>query len=152
MLRHALRSVNRLVAVPLPSVGGVGGSSGPWFGSRTMAIWKSQSVRDWVGERALEAPTKWRPFKYDGKWRGPELSRRKQALQVKEAIREGHITLEPTLMVPPPKFKGHKRERIRPLALASIAAKMAEMPKLIAEYKQERRERRKAIRLAGRWK
>lgn len=120
--------------------------------SRHMAVWKSQSVKRWVGEQAIAAPTSWRPYQWEGKWRGPLLSRRKQALQIKEAVRRGEIQLEPTVMVPAPKFKGHRRERQRPDALASIAAKMEAMPKLIAEYRQERRERARKMREFNRWK
>ena len=119
---------------------------------RSMSIWKSESVKRWVGETAIEHPTAWRPHQLFGKWRGPELSRRKQALEIKRAIREGEVALEPTVMVPAPKFKGHKRERMRPIAREAIAARMAEMPRLIAEYKQAQRERRKKMKLANRWK
>ena len=106
----------------------------------------------WLGERAIEAPTMWRPFKWNGSWRGPELSRRKQALLVKEAIRRGEIKLEPTVMVPPTKFKGHQRERQQPITLANVAQKMEEMPRLIAELRAARREKRLKQRAAARWK
>ena len=127
-------------------------TSPTWLLARDMSVWKSNAVKKWVGEQAMAQPTAWRPFRWNGRWRTPELSRRQQALRIKEAIRAGDIMLEPTLMVPPPKFKGHVRERRRPEALESIAAKMAQMPKLIAEYRQTARERRQKIRQAERWK
>lgn len=120
--------------------------------ARSMSLWKSDAVKRWVGEQAIAEPTQWRPYQWNGRWRTPELSRRLQALKVKEAIRRGEIALEPTLMVPSPKFRGHKRERVRPAAIESIAAKMAEMPKLIAEYRQAARERRQKMRADMRWK
>ena len=120
--------------------------------ARHMSLWKSDAVKGWVGDQAIANPTQWRPFKFDGRWRPPELSRRFQALRIKEAIRNGEIQLEPTLMVPPPKFRGHRRERLRPAALESIATKMEAMPKLVAEYRQAARERRQKMRADARWK
>ena len=120
--------------------------------ARSMSLWKSNAVKQWVGDQAIAKPTQWRPFRWNGRWRTPELSKREQALLVKEAIRRGEISLEPTLMVPPPKFKGHKRERMRPVALESISAKMLEMPKLIAEYRLAARERRRKLKADNRWK
>ena len=52
----------------------------------------------------------------------------------------------------PPKFKGHKSEAARPIRRAEVAQKMAEMPKLIAEYMRERREKRAKERANSRWK
>ena len=117
-----------------------------------MPVWKSESVKRWVGEQAIAHPTAWRPWQLDGKWRGPELSRRKQALRVKQAIRRGEVQLEPTVMVPPPKFKGHKRVQRAENRRAIVAQKMAEMPKLIAEYRAERLAKRAKLRAMNRWK
>lgn len=153
MLR-ALQGVSALIRC------GVGGASASTptpqsFGSfmaRSMSVLKSPSVQRWLGERAIEHPTAWRPWKWQGKWKGPELSRRKQALLAKEAIRRGEIQLEPTVMVPPPKFKGHKRQLQRETKRAVVAQKMEEMPTLIAEYRQARMARRAKLRTAERWK
>ena len=60
--------------------------------------------------------------------------------------------MEPTLMVPPPKFKGHKREHERPLRLQTVADKMRKMPELIAEYRVMRAERKRKVKAANRWK
>ena len=43
-------------------------------------------------------------------------------------------------------FKGHKRQRDRPARQAEIEAKMKEMPRLIAEYRKARLEKRRAAR------
>ena len=121
--------------------------------SRWMGVLKSPAVQRWVGERAIEHPTAWRPWRWtNGKWRGPELSRREQAHRAKEAIRRGEVKLEPTVMVPPPKFKGHKRVQRAENRRAIVAQKMAEMPKLIAEYRAERLAKRAKLRAMNRWK
>ena len=120
--------------------------------ARSMGLWSSNAVKHWVGEQAIAQPTTWRPYWYNGRWRAPELSRRLQSLRVKEAIRRGELKLEPTIMVPPPKFKGHKRDKMKQVARESIAAKMEEMPKLIAEYRQAARERRQKLRGDSRFK
>ena len=120
--------------------------------TRSMGLWSSNAVKQWVGEQAIAHPTTWRPYWYNGRWRAPELSRRLQSLRAKEAIRRGELKLEPTIMVPPPKFKGHKRDKMKPVARESIAAKMEEMPKLIAEYRQAARERRQKLRADSRFK
>jgi hypothetical protein len=120
--------------------------------TRSMGLWSSNAVKQWVGEQAIAQPTTWRPYWYNGRWRAPELSRRLQSLRAKEAIRRGELKLEPTIMVPPPKFKGHKRDKMKPVARESIAAKMEEMPKLIAEYRQAARERRQKLRADSRFK
>ena len=117
-----------------------------------MGVLKSNAVKVWLGERAIEAPTMWRPWKYHGKWQAPELSLRKQSLMAKQAIRQGDIKLEPVLMPPPPTFKGHKREKVWPIRRADVAARMAEMPQLIAEYRQARRIKRAKAREANRFK
>ena len=120
---------------------------------RAMSIWKSRQVQEWVQRRTSEEPTRWLPWKQeDGRRRSPELSLRRRALLAKQAIRDGEIRLEPTVMVPPPKFKGHRRERERPAALATIAEKMEEMPRLLREYREARRERRAKLKEANRWK
>lgn len=116
------------------------------------SVFKSRAVQQWLGDRAIESPTEWRPWKWQGRWQGPQIGRKRQQLLVKEAIRRGEIKLEPTVMVPRPAFRGHKSERNRPVRRAEVAAKMAEMPKLIAEYLQERREKRAKERAANRWK
>ena len=86
--------------------------------------------------------------------RAPKLPppRLSQALKVKAAIRAGEILLEPTVMVEPPRFKGHKRDRSRPARQAQIEQKMKEMPALIEEYRVERRERREKRRQEERFK
>jgi hypothetical protein len=116
------------------------------------AVFKSRAVQQWLGDRAIEAPTEWRPWRYGNRWQAPQIGRKRQALLVKEAIRRGDIKLEPTVMVPPPKFKGHRREHDRPLRRAEVATKMAEMPKLIAAYVHERREKLAKAKAANRWK
>lgn len=130
------------------------GSSAVRLLSRGMAVFSSKSVRSWIGKQAVESPSTWLRWKNPEthKWKSPLLSRRKQALLVKEAIRRGEVQLEPTVMVPPPKFKGHKREHLAPEARASIAAKMAKMPEMIAAYREQRREKRAKIKAANRWK
>ena len=70
---------------------------------------------------------------------------------VKQAIKAGEIKLEPTRMPdvyakPYGIFKGHMRQRNRPTTQAEIAARMMEMPKLIAEYKAERLAKRRQAR------
>ena len=102
--------------------------------------------RDRVSDRIGE------PWKWNGRWNPPQIGRKRQALLVKEAIRRGDIKLEPTVMVPPPKFKGHKSQAARPIRRAEVAQKMAEMPKMIAEYLRERREKRAKERANNRWK
>ena len=120
--------------------------------TRSMSLLKSPAVKQWRGQKAIEMPTQWQPFYWEGRWRKPQLSRRHQQLAAKEAIRAGEIKLEPTVMVPPPKFKGHKRELNRPVALASIAAKMEQMPKMIAEYRLEQAEKARKRRISNRFK
>ena len=44
-------------------------------------------------------------------------------------------------MVPPPKFKGHAREKQRPITRAHVAEKMEAMPKMIADFRRARREK-----------
>lgn len=120
---------------------------------RLMSVLKSPSIQRWLGEKAIEQPTMWRPHRnWEGKWRGPELGRREQALRAKEAIRAGEVKLEPTVMVPPPKFKGHKRVQRAENRRAIVAQKMAEMPQLIAEYRAERLAKRAKFRAMNRWK
>ena len=71
---------------------------------------------------------------------------------VKEAIRAGEIPLEPTIMPPPPKFKGRKIYQNVAARRAEVAEKMMQMPEMIAEYRRERYERRQKQRKADRWK
>ena len=120
--------------------------------ARGMSVLKSASVKHWLGERAIESPTKFRPYLYEGKWRKPELNNRKQAILAKEAIRRGELKLEPVRMVPPPAFRGWKRDREKPIRRAEVAKRMEEMPAKIAEYRQERRIRRAKWKEANRWK
>lgn len=147
------RRVAPLLSSPLRWVAPAPQSTSPTtVFSRAMSVLKSGSVKRWLAERAIENPTKFVPWKWNGKWRGPELGRRKQALMAKEAIRAGEIKLEPTLMVPPTKFKGHKRQHNAVLRRELVAQKMMEMPKLIAEFRAARREKRMKIKESNRWK
>ena len=116
------------------------------------SVFKSHAVQQWLGDRAIESPTEWRPWKWNGRWQGPQIGRKRQALLVKEAIRRGEIKLEPTVMVPPPKFRGHRSEHNRPVRRAEVAKKMTEMPLRIAEYVRDRRDRREKEKAANRWK
>lgn len=109
-----------------------------------MSLWKSDRVREWVSVQKKEqfAPQK----QESGRWWGPQLSRRKQARRVKDALLAGELTLEPTVMVPPPKFKGHKRERTAPVRAANIEQKMKDMPAMIAEHREKMRAARVKLR------
>ena len=122
-----------------------------------MSLWKSPTVQEWVEAQAKERPDDFlpRPWTTPGYKRtgmcGPRLSRRRQSLMVKQAIKAGEIKLEPTRMPdvyakPYGIFKGHMRQRNRPTTQAEIAARMMEMPKLIAEYKAERLAKRRQAR------
>ena len=136
---------------PTSLAGAASSSILPAFFART-SVFKSPAVQQWLGDRAIDSPVEWRPWKWDGKWQPPMIGRKRQQLLVKEAIRRGDIKLEPTVMVPPPKFKGRKEDHNRPIRRAEVAAKMAEMPKLIAEYMRDRREKRAKEKAANRWK
>ena len=111
-----------------------------------MSLWKSEAVRNWVDSQPDQTLYKaqYNPDhsnEYMAKksmWSPPGLSRRLQAREIKKAIFAGDIKLEPTVMVPPTKFKGHKRQRMAPARLQLIQAKMASMPQQIAEYRQVR--------------
>lgn len=116
------------------------------------SVFKSEAVQRWLGDRAIESPTEWRPWQWNGRWQAPQIGRKRQQLLAKEAIRRGDIKLEPTIMVPPPKFRGTKREKAAPLRKAEVAAKMAEMPKLIAEYLRDQRDKRGKQKADNRWK
>mmetsp|Transcript_15024 Transcript_15024/g.49851 ORF Transcript_15024/g.49851 Transcript_15024/m.49851 type:complete len:145 (+) Transcript_15024:2-436(+) len=125
-------------------------AAGPAAG---LALWKSAAVSQWAEKQPGERhgrPTAVETS--DGEIVTRTPSRRKQALKVKAAIRAGEILLEPTVMVEPPRFKGHKRDRSRPARQAQIEQKMKEMPALIEEYRVERRERREKRRQEERFK
>ena len=119
-----------------------------------MSLWKSPMVQEWIEKQADEKPWHWKPRPWGeapGKHRtsmcSPMFSRRKQKLLLKQAIHAGEIKLEPTVMPDiSGVFKGHARERRRPNRQAEIEAKMAEMPALVAAYKAERLERRRAAK------
>ena len=67
--------------------------------------------------------------------------------RVERAIKAGEIKLEPTVMPDTTNiFKGSKAQRNRPARIAEIEAKMADMPKKIAEYKAARLEKRRAAK------
>ena len=146
-LLSATRRLARLTTSPCPL-------ASPLVVFARPSVFKSQAVKQWLGDRAIESPTEWRPWKWGphGRWVAPQIGRKRQQLLVKEAIRRGDIKLEPTVMVPPPKFKGRKEDHNRPIRRAEVAAKMAEMPKLIAEYLRDRREKRAKEKAANRWK
>ena len=120
----------------------------PVTARRHMALWSSDAVKEWVTERVEEDPKRWRPrlFRHPEtgkkKWHAPWLSRRRRAIKIKAAIKAGEIALEPTVMSRLPYFKGHKRERMRPVKAAYIEEQMKEMPRLIAEHRQTLREGR----------
>ena len=120
-----------------------------------MSLWKSPTVQAWFDEQAKQRPEDFlpRPWKTPGYKRtsmcSPRLSRRRQSLLIKKAIKAGEIKLEPTRMPDLQAkviFKGHMRQRNRPTRQAEIAAAMAEMPKMIEEYKAERLARRRQAR------
>ena len=120
-----------------------------------MSLWKSPTVQAWFDEQAKKRPEDFlpRPWKTPGYKRtsmcSPRLSRRRQSLLIKKAIKAGEIKLEPTRMPDLQAkviFKGHMRQRNRPTRQAEIAAAMAEMPKMIEEYKAERLARRRQAR------
>ena len=57
-------------------------------------------------------------------------------MRFKWAIKKGAIMIQPTVMVPLRKMKGHLRQRRRPMRQAEIAQKLADMPKLIEAYRE----------------
>lgn len=71
-----------------------------------------------------------------GKWIGPRYGKRTQARKVKEAIKGGQIMLEPTVMVPPPHFKGKGRHARAEDRRVEIAEKLAKMPEMIRQHKE----------------
>ena len=131
-----------------------------------MSLWKSPTVNEWIVQQEAGKPQHfkaWKPmqgqleehryhhFGYGNfvrrGWVKPKLSRRDQSLLVKRAIKAGEIKLEPTVMPDTTNiFKGSKDQRNRPARLAEIEAKMADMPKKIAEYKAARLEKRRAVK------
>uniref|UniRef100_A0A7S3AWK2 MRPL25 domain-containing protein n=1 Tax=Haptolina ericina TaxID=156174 RepID=A0A7S3AWK2_9EUKA len=145
-MQSALRGLaGRLLPRPLVGVG-----TEPRLGLigqvACMSLWKSKAVRDWVD---TQNPKKYKArlnplasneyMMRKNKYLSPFLSRRQQAHKIKDAIFAGEIKLEPTVMVPPPKFKGHKRVDRAAAKKLIIAEKMAQMPAMIAEYREARR-------------
>jgi len=108
-----------------------------------MGIRSSPAVKEWVSK---QDPVLFEPTYPKGRYRSPKLSRRKQAVLIKKAIKKGQFKLEPTVMRPMPRMKGHKRERNLPMRQALVASKMAEMDKMVAEYRAERKARREKWR------
>ena len=97
---------------------------------------RSEAVKEWIAKqdtRVFEDHQNRR-----GWWYPAALSRRRQAMIIKQKIKEGEIQLEPTVMKELPRMKGTKLKRNRPLRQELIAEKMREMPKLIAAYKEVR--------------
>ena len=124
----------------------------PLLAARSMGILSSGAVKRWVAEKAIEEPMQWRPFKWKGRWQSPLQSRRVQAMKAKQAVRDGEIKIEPIVMIPPHKFKGHKHEHNRQARLDLVAQRMKEMPQMIAEYRAARREKRLKQRAENRFK
>ena len=111
----------------LPSLGSLVGAVA------NMSLWKSDAVNLWV---STQRQNLYKPrFVRQGLYNSPRLSRRIQAKFIKNALLKGEFKLEPTVMVPPPKFKGHKRHLAMPIKAAEVARKMEEMPAMIAEYR-----------------
>ena len=120
-----------------------------------MSLWQSPTVQSWFNEQAEKRPDDFlpRPWATPGYKRtsmcSPRLSRRRQSLLIKKAIKANEIKLEPTRMPDLHAkviFKGHMRQRNRPTRQAEIAARMADMPKMIEDYKTERLARRRQAR------
>lgn len=120
-----------------------------------MSLWKSPTVQSWFNEQTEKRPDDFlpRPWATPGYKRtsmcSPRLSRRRQSLLIKKAIKANEIKLEPTRMPDLHAkviFKGHMRQRNRPARQAEIAARMADMPKMIEDYKTERLARRRQAR------
>ena len=120
-----------------------------------MSLWQSPTVQQWFNEQAKEQPDDFlpRPWTTPGYKRtsmcSPKLSRRRQSLLIKKSIKAGDIKLEPTRMPDLHAkiiFKGHMRQRNRPTRQAEIAARMADMPKMIEDFKTERLARRRQAR------
>ena len=51
-----------------------------------------------------------------------------------------------------PVYKGHKRAKDQPKRVAAVELKMADMPRMIAEYRKERRDAREKVRKERRFK
>uniref|UniRef100_A0A7S0JHG5 Large ribosomal subunit protein mL59 domain-containing protein n=1 Tax=Calcidiscus leptoporus TaxID=127549 RepID=A0A7S0JHG5_9EUKA len=117
---------------------------------RWMSLRASEAVKTWVSK---QDPALFKPSQSEtGRLHSPRLSRRNQSLRIKAAIKNGEISLEPTVMPVPTRFKGHKRERDQPVRQALIERKMQEMPKLIAEFKEARATARAKRRADARFK
>ena len=126
-----------------------------------MSLWKSPAVKEWVAAQEPELYQR-RTTRVDkksgeqipirGRKTKPKLSKRQQATHLKAAIFGGEVQLEPTVMPFEPRFKGNKRRRNAPQRQAEIELKMADMPRLIAEYRQERREFKDKMRKEKRFK
>jgi len=137
LARSCWRGVTAGVGAAARTLGGpsLASCAGPAAG---MALWRSAAVRAWVEKQPRKLYQR-EPWRVGGPVMAPRLSRRKQSLNIKNAIRAGEFKLEPTVMSELPYFKGHMRQRNRPMRLALVAAKMAEMPKLIAEYRRAKK-------------
>ncbi|KAL3919401.1 MAG: hypothetical protein SGPRY_005645, partial [Prymnesium sp.] len=119
---------------------------GPLVGpSASMALWKSHTVKQWIAKQPDEGGVTsggikwnfWSPNRTEtGKWIAPRYSRATQAMRVKRALKAGELMLEPTVMVPPPHFKGKGRHRRAEARRAEIAEKLAMMPQMIREHKE----------------
>ena len=119
---------------------------------RRMSLWRSPSIQQWVAAQDKRLFRPWGRDPETGGIRFPRLSRRRQMKRIKQAIFQGEIRLEPTVMCELPRFKGHMHQRKAPERIAEIEAKMADMPRMVEEYRQERREARAKLRAEKRWK
>ena len=120
-----------------------------------MSLWKSHAVKEWIRQKANPGgiTSGGHQFKYWEPWvsnagrrNGPRLSAQTRASKLKEAIRFGEITLEPTVMVPSPHFKGTRRKRDAAQRKEDVAEKMAKMPQVIKEHKEDKHRKRQEIK------
>ncbi|KAL1529863.1 hypothetical protein AB1Y20_000794 [Prymnesium parvum] len=142
----------RALAIP----GGVLQAARPLLGPvAAMSIFKSHAVKEWVAKQPDSGGTSsggisWKYWSAGrsptGKWIGPRLDAKTRARIIKRAISQGEIFLEPTVMVPPPHFKGKGRHRRAEERRVEIKEKLAMMPQMVREHKQALREKRRALR------
>lgn len=120
--------------------------------ARGLALRASAAVNEWVSTQNPKLYQRRPHPKRKGQVLSPLMTRRQQAKPIKRAIAMGEIALEPTVMPPPTRMKGHFRQRNKPFRQAEIEAKMREMPKMIEEYRKTMADLREARRMARRWK
>eukprot|EP01094_Clydonella_sp_ATCC50884_P010720 TRINITY_DN2055_c4_g2_i1.p2 TRINITY_DN2055_c4_g2~~TRINITY_DN2055_c4_g2_i1.p2 ORF type:complete len:251 (-),score=59.32 TRINITY_DN2055_c4_g2_i1:89-841(-) len=91
-----------------------------------------------------------RPQFMYGRWRKPKVSARRVAEIRKAALEQGEPWVDPRApKVYKPRHplarvgpKGHKHEKLKEKRLENIAEQLKKMPKMIADYRKEQRDRR----------